>query len=97
MDAVCGGGTGNEWLTLGDVDGEGALGDLLACKQHMDHVRPLHHGTVGAAEDSVATVLQDELHRVLVALRVDDDHADVAVPGACQGTRLVLFLTARAT
>lgn len=84
---MCGGRCGGGWLTLGDVDGEGALGDLLARKQHVDGVRPLHHGTVGAAEDGVAPVLQDELHRVLVALRVHDDHADVAVAGACEGTR----------
>lgn len=93
MDAVYGGSTTrNGWLTLGNVDGEGALGDLLACKQHMDGMRPLHHRTVGAAEDGVATVLQDELHRVLVALRVDDDHADVTVAGACEVTRTFSFL-----
>lgn len=69
----------DRWLTLRDVDNKRALGDLLACKQYVDGVRALQYGTIGASENTVALVLQDELHRVLFALRVDDDHADVAI------------------
>lgn len=68
-------------LTLGDVDSERALGDLLAGKQDVDGVRSLHHRPIRATENGVALVLQDELHRVFLALRIDDDHADVTVAG----------------
>lgn len=71
----------DRWLTLGDVDSERALGDLLAGKQDVNGVRSLHHGAIRATENGIALVLQDELHRVLLALRVDDDHADVTVAG----------------
>lgn len=71
----------DRWLTLGDVDSERALGDLLASKQDVDGVRSLHHGTIRATENGVALVLQDELHCVLLALRIDDDHADVTIAG----------------
>lgn len=73
----------NRWLTLCDVDNEWALGDLLARKQYVDGVRPFQHRTVRAAEHTVALILQDELHCVLFALRIDDDHADVTITGTC--------------
>ena len=44
-------------------------------------MRALHHRPVGAAEDAVALVLQDELHRVFLALGVDEDYAHVPVAG----------------
>lgn len=67
------------WLTFCDVDSVGALGDLLASKQHTDGVGPLHHGPVGTTENTVPFVLQDELYCVLFTLRVDDDHADITI------------------
>ena len=68
-----------ESLTLQDVDSVRALGDLLACKEYVDGVRALQHGTVGATENAVALILQDELDGVLFALRIDNDHADIAI------------------
>ncbi len=69
----------DRWLTFCDVDSERALGDLLACKQHVNSVRPFQHGTIGATENTVALILQDELHCVLFALRINDDHTDIAI------------------
>lgn len=69
----------DKWLTLCNVDCERTLGDLLASKQHMDGVRPLQHRTIGATENTVTLILQDELHCVLFALRIDDDHTDVTI------------------
>lgn len=71
----------DRWLTLCDVDSEWALGDLLACKQHVDSVRALQHGTIGATENTVTLILQDKLDCVLLPLRIDDDHADIAMTG----------------
>ena len=69
----------DRWLTLCDVDSERALGDLLACKQYVDGVRPFKHGTIGATENTFALILQDELHGVLFALRIDDYHTYIAI------------------
>ena len=86
LTAVLGSGgvsaSSNGRLTFCDVHSERALGDLLAGEEHVDDVRALQHGPVGATEDAVALVLQDELHRVFLALGVDDDHAHVPVAGA---------------
>lgn len=71
----------DRWLTLCDVDNEWALGDLLACKQNVDGVRPFQHRTIRATENAVALILQDELHGVLFALRINDDHTDVTITG----------------
>lgn len=69
----------DRWLTLCDVDNERTLGDLLACKQYMDGVRPFQHRTIRATENAVTLILQDELHCVLFALRINDDHTDITV------------------
>lgn len=69
----------DRWLTLCNVDSERAPGYLLACKQHVDGVRPFQHRTIGATENTVALILQDELHGVLFALRINDYHTDVAI------------------
>lgn len=69
----------DRWLTFCNVDVKRALGDLLARKQDMDLVRSLQHGTISATENTVALVFQNELHCVLFAFRVNDDHADVTV------------------
>lgn len=69
------------WLTLSDVDSVRALGDFLLCKDDVDGVGAFKHRTISAAEHAVALILQDELHRVLFALRIDDDHADVSISG----------------
>lgn len=69
-------------LTLCNVDIEGALGDLLACKQHVDAVRPLHYGAIGATEYAVALIFQNQLHCVFFALGINDDHTDVASTSA---------------
>lgn len=69
----------DRWLTLCNVDSERTLGDLLACEQYVDGVRPFLHGTISATENTVALILQDELHCVLFALRIDDYHTDVAI------------------
>lgn len=66
-------------LTLSDGDSVGALGDFLLRKQDVDGVGAFQHRTVSAAEHAVALILKDELHRVLFALRIDDDHADVSI------------------
>lgn len=71
----------DRWLTLCDVDSERALGDLLACEQYVDGVRSFQHGTIGATENTVALIFQDELHCVLFALRIDDYHTDIAITG----------------
>lgn len=77
------GGTGDveAGFTFGDVDGEGALGDLLPGEGDVDGVGSLHHGSVGAAESAVALVFQNNLHRVPLTLRVYDDNAHVPCPG----------------
>lgn len=69
----------DRWLTLCDVDSVWALGDLLPSKQYVDGVRPFQHRTIRATENTVTFILQDELHCVLFALRINDDHADVAI------------------
>lgn len=71
----------DRWLTLCDVDNEWALGDLLVRKQNVDGVRPFQHRTIRATENAVALILQDELHGVLFALRINDDHTDVTITG----------------
>lgn len=87
----------DRWLTLCDVDSKRALGDLLACEEHMNLVRALQNRTIGATENTVPFVFQDELHRVLFALRIDDDHTDIAITSTyvCQKTidywRTVVF------
>lgn len=89
----------DRWLTLCDVDSKRALGDLLACEEHMNLVRALQNRTIGATENTVPFVFQDELHRVLFALRIDDDHTDIAITSTyvCQKTndywRTVVFYT----
>ena len=62
------------------MHGEGAPGDLLAGEGDVDHMGPLQHGPVGAAEHAVPFVLQNDLHRVPPAVGVHDDHTHV--PGA---------------
>lgn len=69
----------DRWLTLCDIDSEWAPWDLLACKQYVYGVRPFQHGTVSATENTVTLILQDELHCVLFALRIDNYHTDVAI------------------
>lgn len=69
-------------LTLCNVDNVRTLGDFLAGKQNVDGVRPFLDRAICATENTVALILQDELHCVLLALRINDDHTDVTISSA---------------
>ena len=67
--------------TLRDVDGERTSGNLLPGEGHVDGVGPLQDGHVRAPEDTVPSVLQDNLHCVPAAVGVHDDDAHVSGSG----------------
>lgn len=63
--------------TSRDVDSERTSGNLLSSKSHIDNMRPLQNGDIGAPENTVASVLQEDLHRVSSAVGVHNDDADI--------------------
>lgn len=66
--------------TFRDADSERTSGNLLPSKGHTDGVRALQDGDIGAAEYTVTSVLQHNLHCVPPAVGVHDD--DAYVPGS---------------
>lgn len=64
--------------TLWDVDSEGASGNLLPSKGHVDGVRSLQDGNIGAPENTVAFVLQDNLHCIPPTVRIHNDDAYIS-------------------
>lgn len=64
--------------TLWDVDSEGASGNLLPCKGHVDGVRSLQDGNIGAPENTVAFVLQDNLHCIPPTVWIHNDDAYIS-------------------
>lgn len=66
--------------TFRDADSERASGNLLPSEGHTDGVRALQDGDIGAAENTVTSVLQHNLHCVPPAVGVHDD--DAYVPGS---------------
>lgn len=64
--------------TLWDVDSERASRNLLPGKRHIDGVRPLQDGNIGAAENTVPFVLQDNLHRIPPTIWINNDDAYIS-------------------
>lgn len=64
-------------LTLGDVNSERTSGYLLASECYIYSVRALQNRAVGAAENTVPLVFQNDLHRVSTTLRVHNDHTNI--------------------
>lgn len=64
--------------TLWHVDSEGASGNLLPSKGHVDGVRSLQNGNIGAPENTVAFVLQDNLHCIPPTVWIHNDDAYIS-------------------
>lgn len=66
--------------TARDVDSERTSGNLLSSKRHINDMRPLQNGDISAPENTVASVLQDNLYCVSPASRVHNDDANITSP-----------------
>lgn len=63
------------------MDGERASGYLLPSKRHIDNMRPLQDRAIGATENTVPLVFQNDLDSVSSALGVHDDYTHVSSTG----------------
>lgn len=67
-------------LTLRDLHFKWAVGYWLPSKAHMDGVRSFLQRFVGATEDVITLVFQNNFHGVVFILRVNNNHTNISSP-----------------